>query len=121
MYLTKIIADVHTVIGCYLFDNYRWKQSLYKAFDTEKNKRPFLFTVREKKGETMVLLLSKISPKHLSFGKWETKRIADNFYNGDRYLFELTANPTVKKATFEDDGARKKQGKRSGLNHALYE
>jgi CRISPR system Cascade subunit CasE len=104
-----------------LFDVYRWKQELYKAFIPIENGRPFLFDMREKTGNITVLLFSSTQPKVLPFGTWQTKKIPDNFYDGNRYLFELTANPTVKKAVFEKDGTKKKQGKREGLHPARYE
>lgn len=121
MYLTKVLVDSLTVQHLRLFDAYRWKQELYKAFIPVGSERPFLFDVRERAGTATVLVFSSTPPKVLPFGTWQTKNVPDTFYNGNRYLFELTANPTVKKAVLEEDGTKKKQGKREGLHPARYE
>lgn len=123
MFLTQIMADAITVQTRRLFDAYRWKQALYEAFTVSSGSDcPFLYDIQEKKrGEVKVLLLSSLQPKILPFGTWQTKQIPPSFYDGTRYLFELTANPTCKKVIYDSNGKKKRQGKRVGLLPANHE
>jgi CRISPR system Cascade subunit CasE len=121
MYLTKITVDTMTLQRHCIFDAYRWKQELYKAFTPVYENRPFLFRVIEKSTGTQVLVLSVKQPKVLPFGTWETKVVPENFYRSSRYVFDVEANPTVKHACFDDKGNKKKQGKRVGLKPEAYE
>jgi CRISPR system Cascade subunit CasE len=122
MYLTKIVIDNINILQQRLFDVYRWKQALYKAFSpVEEDTRPFLFDIRSKSDQTQVLVLSEKAPRVLPFGTWQTKSVSPDFYAGTRYVFEVTANPTMKQALLDDQGTKKRQGKRIGLQPARYE
>jgi CRISPR system Cascade subunit CasE len=121
MYLTKITADSMTLQRVRLFDAYRWKQELYKAFTPVDENRPFLFRISEKNTGAQVLVLSDKQPKVLPFGSWETKVVSSSFYQSSKYLFDVEANPTVKHASFDEKGNKKNQGKRVGLKPEAYE
>ena len=121
MYLTKITVDSMTLQHLRIFDAYRRKQELYKAFTPVDENRPFLFRLTEKNTGTQVLVLSDKQPKVLPFGTWETKIVSDTFYKSSRYVFDVEANPTVKHACFDDKGNKKDQGKRVGLKPEAYE
>lgn len=120
MYLTKITVAITDLQGHHLFDSYRCKQEIYKSFQA-KNKRPFLFDIKEQKERVVILVLSYDAPKVGSFGVWETKQLPASFYDGGRYIFEVTANPTVKRVLHDERGNRKRQGKREGLLPSEYE
>lgn len=100
MYLTKIIATNRDVVEHKMFSNYRWKQELCRAIPPKSvdktNTREFLFKVADKNGYFEILVLSQKKPKPLSFGTWETKEMASNFYSRKRYVFDILANPAKK-------------------------
>jgi CRISPR system Cascade subunit CasE len=101
-----------------LFDAYRWKQELCKAVEPVGKEKiwPCRFVVKEVRNGEIVLFQSPTKPKILPFGTWETKCIPDEFYSNNQYLFEILANPTVKRVAFDSEGKRKRQGKNEGID-----
>ena len=108
MFLTKI--SLHNTVAAqrHLFDPYQWHVALWRCFQVKD--RPYIFRVDHQRDETVFLMQSAIQPLVQPWGLWQTKIISDNFYNQGRYLFSLRAYPAVKKAVFNEDGSRKKQG-----------
>lgn len=116
MFLTKIVINKLDIIKFRLFDNYRWKQELCRAITPIKNtkgiSRFFQFRVYTDKPNMEVLVLSEIPPVILPFGIWDTKEIPQSFYQRSKYVFDVIVCPSVKKASFNEQGQKKKQGKR---------
>lgn len=111
MYLTQITVDTITAskqprIDGYGFDGYGWHQRLFHASPHPR------FRVYEKEGCLQTLLLSEKAPTIQPWGTWTVQKIPDDFYDHNRYVFSLLANPTMKKVIRNPDGTRAKQGVR---------
>jgi CRISPR system Cascade subunit CasE len=108
MYLTKITLPNSEAAQRHLFDPYQWHVALWKCFQAKE--RPYVFRVDQGRDQTIFLMLSPVQPAVQAWGVWETRIIPERFYAHNKYLFSLRAYPAVKKAAFEKDGTRKKQG-----------
>lgn len=99
-----------------LYDCYAWHQAVWQAFpNMDKQPRSFLFRVDDKQDRFRVLLLSQTCPTAPKWGTWQTKEISPAFLSHDYYLFQLRANPTIKKTVFLEEDQKKKNGRRIGI------
>lgn len=99
-----------------LYDCYAWHKAVWQAFpDMDQQLRSFLFRVDDKQERFRVLLLSQTCPVAPKWGEWQTKEISSSFLSHEYYLFQLRANPTVKKAVLLEEGRKKKNGQRVGI------
>lgn len=115
-YLSRIFVGKDEAARQRLRDAYAWHQQMWHAFPgLDGQERSFLFRVDDKREQFRVLLLSQVRPVVPEWGEWRTKEVADNFLSHDRYLFQLRANPTVKRVVRHADGSRKTNGRRTGI------
>jgi CRISPR system Cascade subunit CasE len=118
-YLTQIHIGKAEAARLRLADPYAWHQRLWLAFPGRDGApRSFLFRVDDKHATFRVLMLSHIAPIQQGWGAWEVKSIGDSFLAHSRYLFQVRANPTIKRAVFNDRGEFKKNGRRTAIYDA---
>jgi len=99
-----------------LHDSYAWHRRLWDAFPgRDGQRRPFLFRVDDKHDSFRVLLLSTEPPNAQPWGAWELAEVGATFLAHDRYLFQVRANPTVKRIVRQNGGSFKKNGRRTGI------
>ncbi len=115
-YLSQVRVGKGEAARLRLGDPYAWHQRLWRAFPGKDGKpRNFLFRVDDKHEFFRVLLLSPEPPVVPNWGSWEVKKVADGFLSHDRYLFQVRANPTIKRVVRDTAGERKKNGRRTGI------
>jgi CRISPR system Cascade subunit CasE len=78
-------------------DNYALHQLLWKLFPDHQGERPFLFRVLEKNNTSEIFLLSSLKPLANSKCVVESKEFSPNIGEGERLVFDLRFNPTIKK------------------------
>lgn len=118
-YLSQIHIGKAEAAGLHLHDSYAWHQQLWHAFPGKDGApRPFLFRVDDKHETFRVLLLSTDAPTEQAWGAWEIKPVADSFLAHDRYLFQVRANPTVKRVVRDTEGTLKRNGRRTAIYDA---
>src|SRR5574340_349654 len=102
-----------------LRDAYAWHQQLWSAFPgRDGQRRGFLFRVDDQREDFRVLLLSPEAPVQQAWGAWDVKQVADGFLGHDQYLFQVRANPTIKRVVWAADGELKKNGRRTPIYEA---
>ena len=98
-------------------DTYDWHQRVWQAFARHDGQdRDFLIRVDRKEEAFRVLILSRsipIRPDWCPTDCFGTKAIPDEFFGHARYRFSLLANPTRKVHVMNDDGSRRKNGRRT--------
>jgi len=115
-YLSQIQVEKAEAARLRLRDSYAWHQQLWLAFPGRNGEsRTFLFRVDDRHDFFRVLLLSPAAPLTPGWGAWAVKSIAHSFLGHDRYLFQVRANPTVKRVVRDNNGGVKKNGRRSGI------
>lgn len=118
-YLSQIYIGKAEAARLRLADSYAWHQQLWRAFPgNDSEPRSFLFRVDDKHSAFRVLMLSGLEPSEQSWGAWEVRVVSDSFLAHSRYIFQVRANPTVKRAVFDNRGAFKKNGRRTGIFNA---
>lgn len=116
MWLTRIRLSLRDAAQLRLADNYAWHQTVWRAFPEKSgNTRDFLTRVDRRSGVFEALVLSPDEPSPQGWGTWETKQVLPSFLEHDRYRFSLRANPTVKRVIRDEQGERKKNGRRTGI------
>jgi len=99
-----------------LFDAYAWHQTLWHAFPGMDGKpRNFLTRVDRRGDNFEALILSPEPPEPQPWGQWDTKPIAESFFQHERYRFSLRANPTQMRVVRDAEGNRRKHGRRTGV------
>ena len=115
-YLSQIWIGKQEASKLRLSDSYAWHKALWTAFPGKDGQaRQFLFRIDDKRQHFRVLLMSPERPVLPNWGLWETKKISATFLKHDRYLFQLRANPTVKRIVQKEDGGEKKNGRRTAI------
>ncbi len=100
LFLTKIEVGLNQAALMKIHDAYRWHKLLWQAFPgPESAKRDFLFRVDKQGTGFRVLLLSPRKPQATEWGTWQTKQVAPGFTEHSHYLFNLRANPTMRRAS----------------------
>jgi CRISPR system Cascade subunit CasE len=118
-WLSQVHIDKAEAARLQLRDAYTWHQRLWQSFTgRDERERSFLFRIDDRHNLFRVLLLSPEAPAEQSWGTWQSKEIAASFLQHDYYLFQVRANPTVKRVTRGDGGERKKNGRRTGIYDA---
>lgn len=115
-YLSQIWVGKDVAVKQRLSDSYAWHKALWTAFpDRDGKPRHFLFRIDDKRQRFRVLLLSPDRPVLPGWGLWETKEVSPSFLMHERYLFQLRANPTIKRVVRDDNGSKKKNGRRDAI------
>jgi CRISPR system Cascade subunit CasE len=115
-YLSQVWVNRDEAAKRRFSDTYAWHQALWAAFpDKDGEPRQFLFRVDDQHARFRVLLMSPDQPVSPGWGAWETKKVAASFLSHGRYRFQLRANPTVKRVVRDANGAKKKNGQRTGI------
>jgi len=98
MHLTQIQIHKQAAAHRQLRDSYAWHCALWEAFPGRPDDdRDFLFRVDDLHPHFRVLLLSPSQPSSQAWGCWKTKVVADSFLQHDQYVFQLKANPTMRR------------------------
>jgi len=115
-YLSQIWVNRDVAARQLLSDTYAWHQALWAAFPGKDGElRQFLFRVDDQHQKFRVLLVSPDRPVVPDWGMWETKEVVASFLSHKTYRFQLRANPTVKRIVHDEDGSKKKNGRRTGI------
>ena len=100
-------------------DSYAWHKRIWEAFPGQPEaKRSFLTRLDDTGQGFRLLILSEDPPTRPDWcpvDGWESKTVPDSFFRHTTYRFSLLANPTRKQVVRNDDGARRKNGKRIAL------
>jgi CRISPR system Cascade subunit CasE len=118
-FLTKIEIDHETAFKAGLRDSYAWHQKIWLAFPNRPDAaRNFLTRLDEIEGGFRLLVLSQESPVKPdwcpSLG-WNSKPVAESFFQHSAYRFSVVANPT-KKVRTNAAGELVKNGRRLPLS-----
>lgn len=101
-YLSRAILPMGAALQMKLADGYAWHRQIWLAFPGRPAAaRDFLFRVDSRGGCFQVLLLSAVPPVSGQAMAWQTKPVRDDFLAGDRYRFQLKANPTFRRKSDE--------------------
>lgn len=115
-YLTRVFVDRKEAAVKKFSDSYAWHCALWSVFDKEADaSRDFLFRIDPRHDSFRILLLSKDPPNIPDWGTWESKAIASRFLEHNSYVFNLRANPTVKRVVRDAKGNRKPNGRRTAI------
>ena len=125
-FLTEARIPYETAIKAGLRDNYAWHQKIWQAFPNknleageETPTRDFLTRIDDVNHCFRLLLLSATPPQRPSWCPepvWRTKEVSENFLNHQNYQFSLLANPTIKKVVRDENGQRRKNGRRVAIH-----
>jgi len=115
-YLSRVHVNKRAAARLRVRDAYAWHQVFWHAFPgKDGERRRFLFRVDDKHEVFRVLLLSPEPPVVPDWGDWEVKEVAHGFLAHHHYLFQVRANPTIKRVVQDAAGERKKNGRRTGI------
>jgi CRISPR system Cascade subunit CasE len=116
LYLTRIRLSTNEAAKLRLTDAYAWHRKIWEAFPSPPGQpRDFLCRVDRRGGVFHVLVLSPRPPQLPPWGTWETRQIPARFFQFDRYVFSLRANPTQMRVVRTANGKRRKNGRRTGI------
>ncbi|MBB5350956.1 CRISPR system Cascade subunit CasE [Haloferula luteola] len=100
-------------------DSYAWHKRVWEAFPgSPEASRDFLTRLDDTGHDFRLLILSQEPPSRPDWcpsDQWQSKTIADTFFQHRHYQFSLLANPTRKRVVRDPDGHRKKNGRREAL------
>ena len=115
-YLTKVEIDYETAIKRGLRDSYAWHQKVWQAFpDRDRESRDFLTRLDDINSGFRLLILSQSIPTRPDWcptDNWKTSEMPNSFLDASIFRFSLLANATEKKVVRDEQGNRKKNGKR---------
>ena len=118
-YLTQAKIDYETAVKRGLRDSYAWHQKVWQAFpDRDKEARNFLTRLDDTNDGFRLLILSQTIPTRPDWcptDNWKTSEMADSFLASPQFRFSLLANATEKKVVRDEQGVRKKNGRRKAL------
>ncbi len=115
-YLSRIQLGKAEAAKLLLRDSYAWHRRLWLTFPgQEGQRRSFLFRIDDRHDAFRVLLLSPGPPAPQAWGAWQVAEVKPDFLRHERYLFQVRANPTVKRVVHEGGGAFKRNGRRTGI------
>jgi CRISPR system Cascade subunit CasE len=121
LYLTQILVPYEDAVRLLrIRDSYDWHQRVWQAFGGRENQpRDFLVRIDRKEEAFRVLILSQTTPGKPNWcpsAYFGTKVVPEDYFSRSRYRFTLLANPTKKLRVDDEQGARKKNGKRVPLS-----
>jgi len=116
-YLTQILVPYELAVRqLRIRDSYDWHQRIWQAFSgRDDEKRDFLSRVDEIDDAYRLLIVSPAAPSRPDWCPthcFQTKPIADSFFDHGQFRFSLLANPTRKIRVETEGGQRKKNGRR---------
>ena len=118
-WLTRMEIDAETAFHCGVLDSYGWHQRLWQCFPGEPDrKRDFLTRIDMMEGAFRLWLLS---PRRPSCPDWcppecfALKGIGESFLSHRYYAFDLRANAVKRLVQRNEQGERKRHGKRVPL------
>ena len=115
-YLSQIHVGKGEAAKLRLHDSYAWHRRLWLAFPGRDGEpRSFLFRVDDKHDAFRALLLSPEAPSPQGWGAWQVAEVGPSFLAHKHYLFQVRANPTVKRVVRDEGGGLKKNGRRTGI------
>lgn len=118
IFLTRVTTNPEEIARHRIADSYRWHQILWQAFpERDQQPRDFLTRVDYQDSVIIVWIVSPILPTPLSWGRWETKEVSDTFLTHKHYIFSLRANPTVMRVVRDEQGNKRKNGRRTAIYH----
>lgn len=101
-------------------DSYAWHKRIWEVFPGQPEAdRQFLTRLDDTGLGFRLLVLSEEPPTRPDWcpsDEWESKTVADTFFQDSIYRFSLLANPTKKLVVRKSDGSRKKNGQRIALS-----
>jgi len=101
-------------------DSYAWHKRIWEAFPGQPEAdRNFLTRLDDTGNGFRLLILSEQPPTRPDWcpsDQWQSKTVSDAFYQHRVYQFSLVANPTKKLVIRDDQGERKKNGRRIALS-----
>lgn len=116
LYLTRIRINAIEAAKLKLVDAYAWHQTLWHAFPQQDGKpRDFLTRIDRRGAHFEAIILSPDKPHPQPWGQWETKTIPETFLLHERYGFSLRANPTQMRVVRDEQGQRRKNGRRTAI------
>ncbi len=99
-YLSRIFLHKQEAVRRRFRDGYAWHKALWEAFPGREDRtRNFLFRLDDDHPEFRLLMLSPQRPVLPEWGRWETKEIARDFLNHNRYRFQIRANPAMRRVS----------------------
>jgi len=118
-FLSRMVVDARAALRENLVDAYRWHQAVWSCFpDQAEAQRDFLFRVDEREDGFLIWLLSRRSPVRPAWceaSAFEVRSIVDSFLTHRHYAFDVVVNPTRRLVVRDEDGNRRKNGKRVAL------
>lgn len=121
LHLTEILLGYEAAVKAGLRDTYAWHQKVWLCFPgREEAARDFLTRLDPQDGHFRLLLLSAAPPQRPPWcptDSWRSKAIPEHFLDGPAFRFSLVANPTMKLVIRDEDGNRKKNGRRVPIVH----
>ena len=100
-------------------DSYAWHKRVWEAFPGKPEAdRSFLTRLDDTGACFRLLVLSPEPPTRPDWcpvDAWESKTIGSDFFTHSAYRFSLLANPTVKRVVRDEQGQRKKNGRREPI------
>jgi CRISPR system Cascade subunit CasE len=100
-FLTQALVDHMPAAKNRIYHHGHWHARIWQAFNPvegDRGPRRFLYAVEETSQGYKVLILSEAVPTRPDWCPahgWTTKTIPDDFLTHSRYVFSLTANPTI--------------------------
>ncbi len=114
--LTQVWVERNEAARNQFRDVYAWHQAIWRAFPGEDGRpRKFLFRLDDRHERFRLLILSPRRPELPDWGTWRTKEIVPGFLEHEVYLFQIRANPTIKRVVRAADGTRKRNGRRTAI------
>lgn len=100
-------------------DSYAWHKRIWEAFPGKPEAdRDFLTRLDDTGNDFRLLIISPESPERPDWcpsDTWNSKQIPDSFFAHTTYQFSLLANPTIKRVVRNEDGSRRKNGRREPI------
>jgi len=118
-FLSRLEVDARTALRENLIDAYRWHQAAWACFpDSPEAERDFLFRVDEREEGFLVWILSRRKPERpvwCAESAFEIRPIAESFLGHGHYAFDVVVNPTKRLVVRDEDGNKRKNGRRVAL------
>lgn len=100
-------------------DAYAWHKRIWEAFPSmPEAERNFLTRLDDTGDHFRLLILSSEPPTRPDWcpsEQWQSKSINDEFFEHSAFRFSLLANPTKKRVVRDENGNRKKNGRREAI------
>lgn len=113
-YVTQVTLDKAVVANRGLCSLYDWHQEVWKLFPGRpRDKRDFLTRLDVNEHEFRFTIVSDSKPQKQDWypaGCYREKKIPGSFFEWNKYLFQLTVNPTRTLSGRDPEGNKKKHG-----------